>query len=71
VGVAYEQVAKRVDRKKFSQVDRRLVDIVGRSLNIYCSGEGAPAVILDTGGSAPAHENLLLQKQVAQLTQAR
>jgi hypothetical protein len=60
VGMAYEQIAKRVDRKKFSQVARS-VDI-GRSLNIYCSGEGGPAVILDTGGSAPGYENLLLQK---------
>jgi hypothetical protein len=54
VGRAYEQIAKRVDRKKFSQVGRS-VDIGGRSLNIYCSGDGGPAVILDTGGSAPGY----------------
>jgi hypothetical protein len=47
VGMAYEQIAKRVDRKKFSQVSRS-VDNCGRSLNIYCSREGGQAVILDT-----------------------
>ena len=58
-GIAYEQIGERLDRKRFPQVGRS-VDIGGRSLNIYCSGEGGPAVILDTGGSAPGYENLLL-----------
>jgi pimeloyl-ACP methyl ester carboxylesterase len=68
-GVAYEQIGERQDRKRFPQVGRS-VDIGGRSLNIYCSGEGGPAVILDTGGSAPGYENLLFQRQVAEFTRA-
>lgn len=68
-GIAYEQIGERRDRKRFPQVGRS-VDIGGRSLNIYCSGDGGPAVILDTGGSAPGYENLLFQRQVAQFTQA-
>jgi pimeloyl-ACP methyl ester carboxylesterase len=68
-GITYEQIGQHTDRKRFPQVGRS-VDIGGRSLNIYCSGEGVPAVILDTGGSAPGYGNLLMQRQVAQFTQA-
>jgi len=68
-GITYEQIGERQDRKRFPQVGRSL-DIGGRSLNIYCSGEGGPAVILDTGGSAPGYGNLLFQRQVAQFTRA-
>jgi pimeloyl-ACP methyl ester carboxylesterase len=64
-GIAYEQIGERLDRKRFPQVGRS-VDIGGRSLNIYCSGEGNPAVILDTGGSAPGYENLILQMRIAE-----
>lgn len=69
VGITYEQIGERLDRKRFPQVGRS-VDIGGRSLNIYCSGEGGPAVILDTGGSAPGYENLVFQRRVAQFTRA-
>src|SRR5882672_150934 len=68
-GIAYEQIGERQDRKRFPQIGRS-VDIGGRSLNIYCSGEGGPTVILDTGGSAPGYGNLLFQRQVAQFTRA-
>jgi pimeloyl-ACP methyl ester carboxylesterase len=68
-GIAYEQIGQQSDRKRFPQVGRS-VDIGGRSLNIFCSGEGGPVVILDTGGSAPGYENLILQRQVAQFTRA-
>jgi pimeloyl-ACP methyl ester carboxylesterase len=68
-GVTYEQIGERQDRNRFPQVGRS-VDIGGRSLDIYCSGDGGPAVILDTGGSAPGYGNLLFQRQVAQFTRA-
>src|SRR5258708_3954999 len=68
-GIAYEQIGERQDRKRFPQIGRS-VDIGGRSLNIYCWGEGGPAVILDTGGSAPGYGNLLFQRQVARFTRA-
>lgn len=69
VGITYEQIGEQRDRGRFPQVGRS-VDIGGRSLNIYCSGDGRPAVILDTGGSAPGYGNLLFQRQVAQFTRA-
>lgn len=68
-GVVYEQIGERRDRERLPQVGRS-VDIGGRSLNIFCSGSGGPPVILDTGGSAPGYENLLLQRKVAEFTRA-
>lgn len=47
-GLLYEQVQRARDRKLFPQIGRS-VDIGGRTLNIYCSGAGQPAVILERG----------------------
>src|SRR5258708_12313713 len=66
-GITYEQLGQRKDRRRFPQVGHS-VDIGGRSLNINCAGEGNPAVILDTGGSAPALTTLPLQPLIATLT---
>ncbi len=66
-GITYEQLGQRKDRRRFPQVGHS-VDIGGRSLNINCAGEGNPAVILDTGGSAPGLTNLPLQALIAKLT---
>src|SRR5260370_2011607 len=57
VGITYEQIGERQDRKRFPQVGRS-VDIGGRSLNIFCSGEGGPAAILDTRAGAPCFWHL-------------
>ena len=51
-GIAYEQIGERRGRTLLPQIGRS-VNLGGRSLNIFCSGEGGPAVILDTGGSSP------------------
>lgn len=66
-GVVYEKLGQQRDRTRFPRVGRS-VDIGGRSLNIDCSGEGLPAVILDTGGSAPGYSNLHLQARISRLT---
>lgn len=66
-GITYEQIGDWQDRKRFPQVGRS-VDIGGRSSNIYCSGEGSPAVILDSGGSAPGYSNLSLQTRISRFT---
>jgi hypothetical protein len=49
-GVVYEQVGQRQDRQRFPQIGQS-VDIGGRTLNIFCSGEGSPTVILEGGYS--------------------
>jgi pimeloyl-ACP methyl ester carboxylesterase len=69
VGFTYEKLGEKRDRERFPQLGRS-IDIGGRSLNIFCSGEGRPAVILDTGGTAPGYENLLIQREIGQFTRA-
>jgi pimeloyl-ACP methyl ester carboxylesterase len=68
-GSIYEQIGRRQDRKRIPQIGRS-VDIGGRSLNIYCSGDGAPAVVFDSGLGAPGYSWVHVQRQVAKFTQA-
>lgn len=68
-GITYQQIGERLDRKRFPQVGRS-VDIGGRSLNIYCSGEGRPPVIFESGGPGPGLGWEPLQTEVAKFTRA-
>jgi pimeloyl-ACP methyl ester carboxylesterase len=68
-GLLYEQAGEWRDRRDFPQIGRS-VDIGGRSLNIYCSGTGSPAVIFDSGSGQPGYSWILVQPGVASLTRA-
>jgi pimeloyl-ACP methyl ester carboxylesterase len=68
-GFCYEQVWEWKDRRDFPQVGHS-VDIGGRSLNIYCSGSGSPAVIFDSGSGQPGYSWILVQPHVAAVTRA-
>jgi pimeloyl-ACP methyl ester carboxylesterase len=68
-GLVYEWLGERRDRQRFAQIGRS-VDIGGRTLNLYCSGIGSPAVVLDSGGGMPGYSWLLVQPGVARLTRA-
>jgi pimeloyl-ACP methyl ester carboxylesterase len=68
-GAVYEQVAQRRDRQRLPQIGRS-VDIGGRSLNIYCAGEGSPVVIFDTGNGAPGYVWSGIQTEIAKLSRA-
>jgi pimeloyl-ACP methyl ester carboxylesterase len=46
----------------------RLVDIGGRKLHLYCSGQGKPTVMLVAGGGALAIDWALVQPKVARTT---
>lgn len=48
---------------------QRLVDIGGRKLNIYCTGKGSPAVILDGGLGSDITEWRFVQPAIAKTTQ--
>jgi pimeloyl-ACP methyl ester carboxylesterase len=69
VGLIYEQIGERRDRQLLPQIGRS-VDIGGRSLNIFCSGEGRPAVIFDSGNNSPGYAWSNIQPEVAKLTRA-
>jgi pimeloyl-ACP methyl ester carboxylesterase len=68
-GFVYEQVGEWRDRRDFPQVGQ-LVDIGGRSLNLYCSGTGSPAVVFDSGAGQPGYSWILVQPEVAKVTRA-
>src|SRR6266446_2121901 len=68
-GITYEQIGERLDRKRFPQIGRS-VDIGGRTLNIYCSGEGGPTVILESGHGLPGYSWAPIQRKVAKFTHA-
>jgi pimeloyl-ACP methyl ester carboxylesterase len=65
-GAVYERLGRRRDTARFPQVGRS-VDIGGRSLNIYCSGSGGPAVVLE---AAVGYRWMPIQREVATFTRA-
>jgi pimeloyl-ACP methyl ester carboxylesterase len=68
-GIVYEQIGRRRDRTRIPQIGRS-VDIGGRSLNIFCSGTGAPPVVFESGGAGPGLGWESFQTEVAKFTQA-
>src|SRR5690349_3812305 len=69
-GWAYEQLGRSLERKRLPPQAGRSIDVGGRTLNIYCSGEGSPAVIFESGGNDPGYDWVLVQPKVAKFTRA-
>ena len=67
-GFSYEQIGRARERSRLPPRVGRAIDIGGRTLNLYCSGEGSPAVILETGGNAPGFAWVPLQPRFAEFT---
>jgi pimeloyl-ACP methyl ester carboxylesterase len=69
VGTLYEQIGRWRDRRRFPQVGRS-VDIGGRTLNLYCTGQGAPAAILEMSPHTAGYGWMRVQAGIAQFTRA-
>jgi len=69
-GFTYEQVGRGRDASQLPPRVGQAVDIGGRTLNLYCSGQGTPTVILETGGNSPGYSLLLQQSKMAMFTSA-
>ena len=67
VGLIYEQVGRWQDRTNPPRVGLP-VDIGGRSLNLNCSGNGSPAVILEAGANAGGYGWVLVPPGIAEVT---
>jgi len=65
----YEHVGAWRDHRVLKQVGRS-VDIGGRSLNIYCTGEGGPTVVLVSARTAPGYVWTPTQRGVAAFARA-
>jgi pimeloyl-ACP methyl ester carboxylesterase len=68
-GLISEEIGRRNDRKRNPQIGQS-IDIGGRSLNLYCSGEGSPAVVFDSGAGAPGYSWSNIQPEIAKFTRA-
>jgi pimeloyl-ACP methyl ester carboxylesterase len=68
-GLVYEQLGEQNDRRRYPQFGRS-IDIGGRTLNIYCSGEGAPTVVFDSGGHTAGYSWIRIQPEAAKFTRA-
>jgi hypothetical protein len=68
-GVVYEKIGEHRDRNRYPQIGRS-VDIGGRTLNIYCSGEGGPSVVFEAGGHSSGYTWINIQPETAKLTHA-
>lgn len=68
-GVFYRQAAWRQDRLLYPQIGQS-IDLGGRTLNIYCSGEGSLAVVFDTFSHQAGMTWIAVQPQVANFTRA-
>ena len=66
-GATYQWLATRRDLAA-TPPPGRLVDIGGHRLHLWCTGNGAPAVILDTGLGGTSADWGLVQPDVAQFT---
>jgi len=67
-GFTYEQIGRSRDASQLPPRVGQAVDIGGRTLNLYCSGQGSPTVILEPGGNSPGYAQLMLQSKMAMFT---
>jgi hypothetical protein len=65
----YEHIGAWRDRRVLKQIGRS-VDIGGRTLNIYCTGEGSPTVIFVSARTAPGYVWTPTQRGVSAFTRA-
>jgi pimeloyl-ACP methyl ester carboxylesterase len=68
-GMTYEQIGRHRDRNRYPRIGRP-VDIGGRTLNIYCSGEGGPSVIFEGAGHTAGYAWIDMQAEAAKFTRA-
>jgi pimeloyl-ACP methyl ester carboxylesterase len=67
-GFTYEQVGRARDAGQLPPRVGQAVDVGGRTLNLYCSGQGTPTVILENGGNSPGYSLLVQQSKMAAFT---
>jgi len=68
-GLSFEQSRRRQDRLRYPQVGQS-VDIGGRTLNLYCSGEGRPTIVFDTFSHQAGLSWIAVQAQAAKFVRA-
>jgi pimeloyl-ACP methyl ester carboxylesterase len=67
-GFTYEQIGRARDASQLPPRIGQAVDVGGRTLNLYCSGEGGPTVVLEAGGNEPGYVWNSEQTKLANVT---
>jgi len=68
MGFTFEEIGRWQDRQHRFRIGRA-VDVGGRSLNIDCSGEGSPTVVLESGGGGyGGYQWRVVQEGIAKFT---
>jgi pimeloyl-ACP methyl ester carboxylesterase len=70
IGFTYEQIGRASEAGRLPPRIGKAVDVGGHSLNLYCSGEGSPTVILEAGGNEPGYAWSSVQTKLANVTRA-
>jgi len=68
-GILYEKISEHRDRTQYARIGEP-VDIGGRTLNLYCSGQGSPTVVFESGSHTAGYGWVTVQREVAQFTRA-
>jgi pimeloyl-ACP methyl ester carboxylesterase len=67
VGFTYEQLGESRDRR-LNHPPGQLIDVGGYSMHLYCTGQGSPTVVLESGVSGYWLDWYKVQPQISQLT---
>lgn len=64
IGIIFEQAGETLDRRAFPQVGQSF-DVGGRTLNIFCLGNGGPTVILESDVAVAGYSWLIAQRAIS------
>jgi pimeloyl-ACP methyl ester carboxylesterase len=68
-GYVYERVGEWRDHRSFPRIGQA-IDIGGRSLNLYCAGQGAPTVVMESGADLPGYSWKAVEQGLSTFTRA-
>jgi len=66
-GALYEMIGRRGETRRFPQRGH-LVQVGSIRMNVDCSGQGSPTVILESGSGGPSVDWLMVQPEVSKFT---
>lgn len=66
-GVIYQSVSETRDNQRYSPLGQ-MVDVGGYRLHLYCTGQGSPTVVLESGLGGPALQWILVQQELEKNT---
>ena len=69
-GFTYEQIGRALDIRRLPPRIGKAIEVGGRTLNLYCSGEGSPTIVFEAGGNEPGYVWTSLQSKLANVTRA-